>query len=115
MEETAANLPAWDFKLLIFVTVGVLIVANLFWSASRSRKLIHRWAVANRYEILQSERRYILTGKFFWTSTRGQTVFHVTVREPGGRERNGLVRCGGFITGLFGDDVEVRWEEINNP
>jgi hypothetical protein len=101
-----------DFILITAVTLAVLLAASLmFWHLKRSRELLERWADDNRYQIVESSYRHLLRGPFFWTSSKGQTVYRVTVRDAKGVERSGWVRCGSWWTGLFSDKVEVRWEE----
>jgi hypothetical protein len=100
-----------DFGLAVLVIVAVLLgVGGLAWHFSRSRALLKRWAKENGFEIIESSYRNHLKGPFFWTSSRGQTVYRVTVRDARGVERSGWVRCGAWWAGLFSDKVEVRWE-----
>jgi hypothetical protein len=47
----------------------------------------------------------------FWTTSRDQVVYHVTVLDQLGRERKGWVRCGSWWFGLFSNKAEVRWDE----
>ena len=47
----------------------------------------------------------------FWTSSRGQTVYCVTVEDEQGNQRHGWVRCGSWLFGLLSDNVDVRWED----
>ena len=99
------------FPIGLFVLVGILMVASMIWHFSRSRSVLEQWAEANGYEILHSEFRNLFRGPFFWTSSKGQTVYYVRVRGRDGHERSGWVRCGGFWAGLFSDKAEVRWED----
>jgi hypothetical protein len=97
--------------IFLFVLVGILMVVSMIWHFSRSRSVLEQWAEANGYEILHSEFRNLFRGPFFWTSSKGQTVYYVRVRDRDGQERSGWVRCGGFWAGLFSDKAEVRWED----
>src|SRR5262249_35973173 len=54
--------------------------------------------------------RNFFRGPFFWTSSKGQTVYRVTV-EVKGAVRTGWVRCGSWWLGLRSEQVEVRWDE----
>jgi hypothetical protein len=81
---------------------------------SRSRTLIDRWAEANGYQIISSERRYMLTGPFFFRSSKGQTVFRIRARDSAGRVREGWARCGGWILGLLSDAVKVEWDAADS-
>ena len=56
--------------------------------------------------------RNVFRGPYFWTSSKGQTVYRVTVEVRGG-VRTGWVRCGGWWLGLLSDQAEVRWD--NEP
>jgi hypothetical protein len=93
--------------IVIIAGVGVAAFA---WHISRSRSLLQRWAAENDYSILNSEYRYFSKGPFFWTSSKGQTVYYVTVRDHEGNIRTGWVRCGSWWLGLLSDKTEVRWE-----
>ena len=95
----------------VILLVGILLIAYMAWFFSRSRSVLEQWAQANGYEILHSEYRNLFRGPFFWTSSKGQTVYYVKVRDRAGHERSGWVRCGGFWAGLFSDKAEVRWED----
>ena len=97
--------------LLPFIIIGAVMIGALAWTFSRSRSILEQWAEANGFEIIHSEFRNFFRGPFFWTSSKGQTVYYVTVRDREGRERSGWVRCGGFWAGLFSDQAEVRWED----
>ena len=83
----------------------------MLWSFSRSQQILEDWARSNGYRIVSSERRYLFKGPFFWTSSKYQTVYYVTVRTADGESRSGWVRCGGWFSGLFGNETKVRWDE----
>ena len=93
--------------LLLF---AVIIAVALWWNFSRSRALLRQWAQENGYEILESHYRVFRKGPFFWTSSRGQTVYYVKTRDRQGYLRSGWVRCGSWWWGLWSDQTEVRWE-----
>ena len=93
--------------ILVFVALGVGMTV---WTFSRSRKILERWAAENGYQILSSEFRWLRRGPFFWTSSKGQTVYYVVVRTPEGPTKRGWVRCGSFWWGVMQDKAKVRWE-----
>jgi hypothetical protein len=99
------------FPFISFLVVAALVIGSLQWRISRSRFLLEQWAVKNGFDILHSESRDLFQGPFFWTTSRGQTVFYVRVRDDQGRERSGWIRFGGWITGLWTDKSEVKWED----
>jgi hypothetical protein len=92
---------------IIFVIVGIAAIA---WHCSRSRSLLQQWASGNGYVILHREYRNVVKGPFFWTSSKGQTVYYVKIRDREGNVRTGWVRCGSWWLGLMSDKTEVRWE-----
>jgi hypothetical protein len=103
-----------DSLLPVFAIAGLAVFAGLalWWQFSRSRSLLEQWAERNGYHILSRRYRSFFKGPFFWTSSRGQAVYHVTVEEKeGGRRRSGWVRCGGWFLGLLSDNVEVQWDD----
>jgi len=81
-----------------------------YWQFSRSRSLLREWAAQNGYEILQGEFRFLRRGPFFWTTSKGQTIYRVTVRDKQSQVRSGWVRCGGWWLGLWSHKTEVRWD-----
>jgi hypothetical protein len=99
--------------LLIVVTIIVLVVGcawHFRWHFHRSRTVLERWAERNGYRLREAEYRHVFRGPFFWSSSKGQTVYRVTV-EGKDRVRTGWVRCGGWFLGLLSDHAEVRWDE----
>ena len=98
-------------NVIVFVVGGCALAACLLaWHFSRARSLLERWAKENGYEIVDRRYRHLLKGPFFWTSSRGQAVYHVTVRDRQGHTRSGWLRCGSWWGGMFSDKTEVRWE-----
>jgi hypothetical protein len=94
------------------ILAGVVLLAlSLVWRAARSDSMLKQWAKANDLTLLEAEYRTFFKGPFFWTSTKGQMVYFVTVRDPGGRTRHGWVRCGGHILGMLSEKVDTRWED----
>ena len=89
------------------ISIGVLMT---IWVFSRARNMLEAWARENGYNILSSEMRLLRRGPFFWTTSKNQVVYYVTVQTPDGHNTSGFVRCGGFWWGVFTDKVEVRWE-----
>jgi hypothetical protein len=90
--------------------VTVLVIGILYWHFSRSWSLLRQWTADNGYELLRAEYRTFRRGPFFWSTSRGQTVYFVEVRDRRGHTRTGWVRCGSWWLGLMSDKVEVRWE-----
>jgi len=94
--------------ILMLALLGALFAA---WHYGRSGSLLETWARENGYLILSQENCWFFKGPYFWTSTRGQEVYRVTVRDREGRTRSGYVRCGGALLGMLSDHVDVRWDE----
>lgn len=88
-----------------------LVAVAVWWHFSRSRSLLQKWADENGYRLLAKEYRTFRRGPFFWTSSKGQTVYRVSVEDKAGQVRSGWVRCGGWWLGLLTDHTEVRWDE----
>src|SRR3569833_573282 len=99
-----------ELGFIVFIVVaGALAIGTVFWTNNRSNQLIERWASEHGYRLLTTEQRFLSRGPFFWTTSRNQTVYYVTVEAPDGAVRRAWVRCGGWWSGvLFSDDVEVR-------
>jgi len=100
-----------NFEIIPVLLVLVICGGAFYFQYSRSRSLLEGWAAQNGYEILQREFRYLRRGPFFWTSSKGQTVYYVSVRDREGQVRFGFVRCGGWWLGLWSAKTEVRWDD----
>ena len=86
---------------LVIVLFVAVAICSIVWHFSRSRSLLEQWARDNDYEVISREYRNFFKGPFFWTSTKGQTVYYVTIRDADGNVRSGWLRCGGFWGGLL--------------
>jgi hypothetical protein len=95
-----------------FVAVVVILICagSFFWTRTRSTEMLEGWAAQQGFALVRYERRTFFRGPFFWSTYKGQEVFHVTVRQNDGSYQTGWVRCGGRLLGLFSDAVEVVWE-----
>lgn len=99
------------FQILMVLVVVGFAVLSMVWHFSRSNTVLEQWAADNGFELLSSEYCHFMRGPFFWTTSKGQTVYYVKVRTRSGHVRTGWVRCGGFFLGLWSDAAEVRWED----
>ena|SRR6478736_415324 len=99
------------FPILAVFGIAIFIFVTTIWHFSRSRSVLEQWADQSGYEILHSEYRNFARGPYFWTTSKGQTVYYVTVRDNRGHVRTGWVRCGGWFLGLMTDQAEVRWDD----
>jgi hypothetical protein len=97
--------------IFVFFAVAAFVILGLVWHFGRSSSLLHQWAARNGYHLIRQEYRTFFKGPFFWTSTKGQTVYYVVVEDARGNKRSGWVRCGGWWLGLLSDNVEVRWDD----
>jgi hypothetical protein len=105
-----------DVVLPIIVgSVAITLFVTVFWWFDRRSKVIlKKWADEHGFEITQKKQRYmIFTGPFkFWTNSRNQIIYYLTVRDRDGHERSGWARCGSYFGGVFfSDKIEVRWDE----
>jgi hypothetical protein len=97
-------------QVIVLVLFGAIAAALIVWHYSRARSLLEHWADERGFNILDSQYRYLRRGPFFWTTSKGQAVYFVRVRDRLGDLRTGYVRCGSWFLGLLSDKVEVRWE-----
>lgn len=97
-------------SFLMFVGFLGLIIAWHVFEHKRSVQLIQQWADTNGYRIIALEQRWLRRGPFFWRSGKYHTVFYVDVIDPQGMARAIWVRCGGWISGLFSDQLDVRFD-----
>ena len=97
--------------LFVIIFIVGLAVLSIICHISRSNSLLEQWAQRNGFQIIRQEYRHFLRGPFSWTTSKGQTVYHVTVEDSHGHRRHGWVRCGGWFLGLLSNHVDVRWED----
>jgi hypothetical protein len=107
----ARRTPPETEAFFVLGAVAALVILGLVWQFWRSSSLLHQWAAEHGYRIIRQEYRTFFKGPFFWTSTKGQTVYYVVVEDSAGNRRRGWVRCGGWWFGLLSDNVEVRWDD----
>ena len=114
----SVSLPIYPAKggrylLLVLPVFGILALILARESFSRAKRSIQVWAEENGLEVLQADRRSMRTGPFqWWTTSRGQIIYLVRVRDRDGRERSAWVRCGSYLGGVtFSEKIEVRWDE----
>ena len=101
--------------LLMIPAVLVFVVFALWWHYHTSSSRLQAWADENAFTILRKEYRNFLRGPFFWTTSKGQTVYRVTVRDKAGHIQEGWVRCGSWWLGLLSPQVDVRWDGPDSP
>lgn len=100
---------------ILLVTLGVVILVVYYtYFFTRSRKLVRRWARENNYALLKMEHRLFRKGPYLLTG-RNQAVFRVVVRDDSGLKRRGWVRCGSWLAGIFGNDVEATMDKLPYP
>jgi hypothetical protein len=97
--------------IFMAVLMLVLFVGSIAWTFSRSQSLIRAWADENGYRLIDYQYRWIARGPFFWTTSKSQTVYRLTVEDERGNVRSGWVRCGSWIGGLWSRRVDVRWDD----
>jgi hypothetical protein len=94
--------------ILLVISIVVVVFA---WTFSRSRQILRSWAEKNHYQIISSGFRLLRRGPFFWTTSKNQVIYYVTVRTPDGMTRSGWLRCGSWWGGVIQNKAEVRWDE----
>jgi hypothetical protein len=105
-----------DIWIPVFlVAVIAIVILAWVWHFSRARSILQKWADDNSYPLLQTEYCWFRRGPFFWTTSRDQAVYYVTVLDQQGHERRGWVRCGSWFFGMFSNQADVRWEERADP
>jgi hypothetical protein len=98
------------FGIAAFAVIVVLAILSMVWRFRRADSLLLQWADRHGYRIINQEYRSFLKGPFFWTSSKGQMVYYVTVKDSEGNIRRGWVRCGGWFIGMLSDHVDVSWD-----
>jgi hypothetical protein len=97
--------------ILLGVAAVGLVLFGIVWQFGRSDVILQRWAERHGYRLIDQQYCWFSKGPFFWTTSKGQTVYYVTVEDGPGNRRRGWVRCGGWFLGLFSDHADVRWDD----
>ena len=74
--------------------------------------MIEDWANGNGLTLIQANMAWIWPVAFWFTS-RNQTVYRITVRNPAGETRTGWARCGNWLVGLWSNEVDVQWDDAD--
>ena len=102
-----------NVRALFFASLAASVVIGWTCAFRASAKVaVQRWATKQGYRVLRFQSPF-LSGGFSWlTTSRGQVVYLVTIRDHAGHERKAWVRCGSFGGGaLFSGQVEVKWQD----
>lgn len=93
---------------ILYVLLIIAVVAgSLYWRWRRSQQMVKEWASQNGYSLLDADYALFFKGPFSLTTGKGQVVYRVVVLDRAGRTRRGWVRCGSWILGLLGDEIEA--------
>jgi hypothetical protein len=103
-------MPETFFLLLILVCL-VAGYAVWEWSKTQSSAMLHTWADENGFTIVSQKFCHFWRGPFFFTTSKGQVVYRITLRDKAGSEWTGWARCGGWFWGLMSNQVTVRLDE----
>ncbi len=99
-------------EILWFAPIFLLIlIGTVWWTSTRSQTLLADWAREHGYDLIESHAPLLNKGPFFWTSSRGQTVYRFTILDAQNRRRSGWARCGSWMWGLMSPQIEVRWDD----
>jgi hypothetical protein len=90
----------------ISVFIGLVKLSEV-----RSKAIVQKWAAKHGCQILRIESPFRTGGFSFWTTSQGQVVYSITVREDSGCERKAWVRCGSYFGGVHSsEEIEVKWQ-----
>ena len=106
---------SYVFISVWLICMPLIVIAALRWERRRSEQLIDRWARQQGYQLLDRKYLWFSRGPFFWRTSKGQTVYYVTLRDDQGHLRRAWVRCGGWFLGLWSDKVAVEWDSPSQP
>ena len=96
--------------LVAALLVPAVAIGVLAWHFSRSDDVVQKWAQENGFRLIEQKYAH-LKGPFFWTASKGQSVYRVTIEDGDGRRRSGWVLCGSWWGGLMSDQAQVRWDD----
>ena len=93
------------------IVLGLLFAIPLYrMNRARRREALARWASDNGLKVIASRQPWISEASPFWFSrTKAQCIFQVTVEDAKGTRKAGWVRLGSVWRGLASPRAEVRW------
>jgi hypothetical protein len=100
----------WHAALVLPLVIALGLLAT-YWHFARAKAMLQRWTQQNGFHVVDRHYCFLFKGPFFWTTSRGQVVYRVTVEDSAGKRRSGWVRCGSWFFGVLSDRVEVRWDD----
>jgi hypothetical protein len=103
---------AGDGMLAIAIPLLVgLVVLNVYWVFRRSESMLKRHLHNSGYRLVNKQYRWLARGPFFWTTSKGQSVYRFVAEDVDGVRREGWARIGGYFFGLLSDRVDLRWDD----
>jgi len=102
---------------VLFAVLAISVFIGWSWMFHvRAKSIVQKWAAEHGYVILRFDSPFHTGAYSFWTTSRGQIVYLVTIRDAAGCERQAWVRCGSYMGSvLFSDKIEVRWQDDQKP
>src|SRR4051812_44501937 len=98
------------YFIIAFVVAGAGIFSYRVWEQNEAIRRLTSWAAGNQYTIIDAVSRRWAERPGHLSSSMLQFVFHVKLKELGGRERLCWVRMGGYFSGMGSRNVDVFWE-----
>lgn len=98
----------------LLMMLAVVVAALLSYRHVRNaRALLQEWAQAEGFRILHARLRFLMPWRLYFTTTRYQVVYQVSLYDPSShRVRAAWVRLGTRVWGVMdGDAVEVQWDD----
>jgi hypothetical protein len=99
------------FVLVFGLGITIITIFIIFWTFSRSESLLAEWAKENSFEIISQQYIWFARGPFFWSTSRSQAIYRVTVQDSAGTQRSAWVRVGSYWWGVMEKKVEARWDD----
>lgn len=100
--------------MLVFVALGVGLVAMFAAGDRRQQKHIERWASDNNYHLLKVKKRPVLLTPFRWDlqyQVWSALVYYVKVLTKEHRIRYAYIMIKGKTQLHQDDEFKVRWDE----
>ncbi|MBX3082400.1 MAG: hypothetical protein KF716_12260 [Anaerolineae bacterium] len=97
---------------VIFILVFIFAIAAFsIWVMVRGDQILDKWATDNGYRIIKRE-HWLFWQPFRFPAVRSaQSVYHVTVLDAAGNEKQGLVFCGSWLLGVIQNTAYVKWDD----
>jgi hypothetical protein len=94
---------------LALIVMGVALGFQ-FAGNAKAKRVIDEWAAREGFTI--TGKRFLFGGgKFFWSRSKTQRVYRLTVQTGEGLPRTADIKCRSYWNGMLSEKLSVKWHD----